>query len=69
MKIILVSRCAWTLYNFRSGLIRELKRRHHQVVGGGAGGDGFERQHGLTVVTARVTRTVMSERETANVRR
>jgi len=41
-KIILVSRCSWTLYNFRSGLMRELKRRGDIVIGGGAGGDGFE---------------------------
>jgi glycosyltransferase involved in cell wall biosynthesis len=41
-KIILVSRCAWTLYNFRSGLMRALKQRGALVIGGGAGGDGFE---------------------------
>ncbi len=41
-KIILVSRCAWTLYNFRAGLMRELKKRGWTVLGGGAGGDGFE---------------------------
>ena len=41
-KICLVSRCAWTLYNFRSGLMRELMARNYDVIGGGAGGDGFE---------------------------
>jgi glycosyltransferase involved in cell wall biosynthesis len=41
-KILLVSRCAWTLYNFRSGLMRALKGRGHIVMGGGAAGDGFE---------------------------
>ena len=41
-KIILVSRCAWTLYNFRAGLMRVLKKRGDMVIGGGAGGDGFE---------------------------
>lgn len=41
-KIILVSRCAWTLYNFRAGLIETLKRYGHTVIGGGAAGDGFE---------------------------
>jgi len=41
-KIILVSRCAWTLYNFRSGLMRALKNDGNTVIGGGAGGDGFE---------------------------
>jgi glycosyltransferase involved in cell wall biosynthesis len=41
-KIILVSRCAWTLYNFRAGLMRALRQRGHTVVAGGAAGDGFE---------------------------
>jgi glycosyltransferase involved in cell wall biosynthesis len=41
-KILLVSRCAWTLYNFRSGLITALKGRGEAVLGGGSGGDGFE---------------------------
>ena len=42
-KILLVSRCAWTLYNFRSGLITALVKRGETVIGGGAGGDGYER--------------------------
>ena len=42
-KIILVSRCAWTLYNFRAGLLRALKSAGHLVITGGAGGDGFEK--------------------------
>lgn len=41
-KIILVSRCAWTLYNFRAGLMRTLKRSDNVVIGGGAAGDSFE---------------------------
>lgn len=41
-KIILVSRCAWTLFNFRSGLMRSLLSKSWSVLGGGAGGDGFE---------------------------
>jgi glycosyltransferase involved in cell wall biosynthesis len=41
-KIILVSRCAWTLYNFRAGLLRALKNEGHTVMGAGSGGDGFE---------------------------
>ncbi len=41
-KVILVSRCAWTLHNFRSGLIRDLKTHPVEIIGGGAGGDGFE---------------------------
>jgi len=41
-KIAVVSRCAWTLYNFRAGLIRALMREGANVITGGAGGDGFE---------------------------
>ena len=41
-KIILVSRCAWTLYNFRAGLMRALTEKGALVMGGGAAGDGFE---------------------------
>jgi len=41
-KIFLVSRCAWTLYNFRLGLMRELVKNGNTVIGGGAAGDGFE---------------------------
>jgi glycosyltransferase involved in cell wall biosynthesis len=41
-KILLVSRCAWTLYNFRAGQIRALLKRGYSVIGGGAGGDGYE---------------------------
>lgn len=42
MKVILVSRCAWTLYNFRAGLIRALVDRGVEVICGGSAGDGFE---------------------------
>ncbi|HUU39523.1 MAG TPA: glycosyltransferase family 4 protein [Desulfatiglandales bacterium] len=41
-KIFLVSRCAWTLFNFRAGLMRKLIENGNKVVGGGAAGDGFE---------------------------
>lgn len=41
-KIFVISRCAWTLYNFRSGLLKYLKQIGLQVQGGGASGDGFE---------------------------
>lgn len=41
-KVILVSRCAWTLYNYRTGLMRELKKAGCTVIAGGMGGDGFE---------------------------
>lgn len=40
-KIVLVSRCAWTLYNFRAGLMRALKAKNHTVLCGGARGGGF----------------------------
>jgi hypothetical protein len=43
-KILLVSRCAWTLYNFRAGLMRVLKARGATVLCGGAEGDGFEQK-------------------------
>jgi len=42
-KILLTSRCSWTLYNFRWDLIQELQQTGYTVVGGGAGGDGFEK--------------------------
>ncbi len=41
-KILVVSRCAWTLYNFRAGLMRGLMEAGHSVRCGGAGGDGYE---------------------------
>jgi glycosyltransferase involved in cell wall biosynthesis len=41
-KIFLVSRCAWTLFNFRAGLMRKLIENDNTVIGGGAAGDGFE---------------------------
>jgi glycosyltransferase involved in cell wall biosynthesis len=41
-KILLASRCAWTLYNFRAGLMRTLIQRGYTVASGGAAGDGFE---------------------------
>lgn len=40
-KVFLVSRCAWTLFNFRRGLIESLVARGAQVTCGGAGDDGF----------------------------
>ena len=41
-KILLVSRCAWTLYNFRASLMRAIRMDGDVVICGGAGGDGFE---------------------------
>jgi len=41
-KIFLVSRCSWTLFNFRCGLIRALQKQGAKIIGGGAGSDGFE---------------------------
>ncbi|MDX1411141.1 MAG: glycosyltransferase family 4 protein, partial [Nitrospirales bacterium] len=58
-KVILVSRCAWTLFNFRAGLIRSLQKRGNVVLGGGAGGDGFEerlKQLGIAFVSLPVSR-------------
>src|SRR6266571_2214162 len=43
-KVVLVSRCSWTLYCFRSGLIRELNDGNFEVIGAGAGGDGYEKK-------------------------
>lgn len=43
-KILLVSRCAWTLANFRTGLMRTLQAHGHTVLSGGAAGDGFDTQ-------------------------
>ena len=43
-KLIMVSRCAWTLYNFRSGLMQALKKEGCTVIGGGAGNDGFRKK-------------------------
>ena len=42
MKVLLVSRCSWTFFNFRGGLATALAARHVDVMGGGAGGDGYE---------------------------
>ncbi len=38
----MVSRCAWTLYNFRQGQIRAMRDSGYTVKGGGSGGDGYE---------------------------
>jgi glycosyltransferase involved in cell wall biosynthesis len=62
-KIILVSRCAWTLYNFRAGLLRALKNEGHLVIAGGAGGDGFEkyiRDLGLPFVALPIDKNVIN---------
>ncbi|MBI9075840.1 MAG: glycosyltransferase family 4 protein [Desulfatibacillum sp.] len=40
-RIALVSRCAWTLYNFRAGLMRTLQKQGHEVLCAGARGGGF----------------------------
>lgn len=41
-KVIVVSRCAWTLFNFRLSLIRSIDAEHARVIAFGAGGDGYE---------------------------
>jgi glycosyltransferase involved in cell wall biosynthesis len=38
----IISRCAWTLYNFRAGLMRAAREQGLRVVGMGADGDGFD---------------------------
>ncbi len=43
-KIILVSRCSWTLYNFRAGLMRTLVEKGYTLVSAGATGDGFDKK-------------------------
>ena len=40
-KVIVVSRCAWTLYNFRKGLINALVEADNTVLYGGAA-DGWQ---------------------------
>ncbi|MBI5845475.1 MAG: glycosyltransferase family 4 protein [Deltaproteobacteria bacterium] len=42
--ILVVSRCAWTLYNFRAGLMKGLIAKGHKVRCAGAEGDGFEKR-------------------------
>jgi hypothetical protein len=40
--IVIGSRCAWTMHNFRGNLIRRLRRQGWQIVAVGADLDGFE---------------------------
>ncbi len=40
--VLIVSRCAWTLYNFRLPLMRALLQAGARVIALGAGGDGYE---------------------------
>jgi glycosyltransferase involved in cell wall biosynthesis len=49
-KIILISRCSWSVFNFRRGLARFLQRQGADVITAGGGGDGFDKQlreHGI----------------------
>ncbi|MEW5734811.1 MAG: glycosyltransferase family 4 protein [Thermodesulfobacteriota bacterium] len=41
-RVLVVSRCAWTLYNFRAGFMEALGNRGADVLCGGASGDGYE---------------------------
>ena len=41
-KIVVISRCSWTLYNFRLGLVRGIQGRGATVIALGAGGDGYD---------------------------
>lgn len=40
--VVIASRCAWTTFNFRRGLIKELQQVGTRVLACGAGGDGYE---------------------------
>ena len=41
MKIFVVSRCGWTLFNFRAGLLKMLSARGTDLVSAGSGEDGY----------------------------
>ncbi|GAB4139880.1 MAG: glycosyltransferase family 4 protein [Sphingomonadales bacterium] len=41
-RVFIVSRCAWTLYNFRRSLIQNIASEAMEVSAVGAGGDGYE---------------------------
>jgi glycosyltransferase involved in cell wall biosynthesis len=41
-RIVIASRCAWTTWNFRRGLMAELQSAGAEVTACGAGGDGYE---------------------------
>lgn len=43
-KVILVARNSWSLYNFRSGLMRALVEQGVAVIAAGAKGDGYEKK-------------------------
>jgi glycosyltransferase involved in cell wall biosynthesis len=43
LKTLIVSRCAWTLHNFRLPILVALAARGHKTLGAGADGDGYER--------------------------
>lgn len=40
-KILIMSRCSWTLYSFRAGLIKSLVAKRFEVVTAGCGSDGY----------------------------
>ena len=41
VKISIMSRCAWTLFSFRAGLIRALVEDQYDVIASGSGSDGY----------------------------
>ena len=41
-RVVVLSRCAWTMYNFRRHLIRSLVAKGIDTIAAGAGGDGYE---------------------------
>jgi glycosyltransferase involved in cell wall biosynthesis len=58
-KVAVVSRCAWTLYNFRRTLIKNIEGRGAKVLALGGGGDGYDRRlidEGITFADLPVSR-------------
>src|SRR6185436_19534210 len=42
LRIVIASRCSWTLHNFRLPLILATAAQGHQVTAIGSGGDGYD---------------------------
>lgn len=62
-KVLLVSRCAWTLHTFRSGLIRFLRMNGLEVLAAGFGRDGYAdkvKGSGVTFYDIPVSRSALN---------
>jgi glycosyltransferase involved in cell wall biosynthesis len=62
-KIVLISRCSWSLFNFRRGLALFLQSCGANVVTAGGGGDGYEArmgEHGIEFRTVPISQTGMT---------